>query len=78
MVGAGLGIALLLYAFDLIGRITDDMKDFLPLGPFSYCNASEIFAKIEIQKSAFIWAAMIMTVAAVLAFKKYTNKDLAA
>jgi len=78
MVGAGLGIALLLYAFDLIGRITDDMKDFLPLGPFSYCNASEIFAKVEIQKNSYIWALVIMLIAAVLAFKKYTNKDLAA
>ena len=77
MPGAGLGIALLFYAIDLIGRVSSDVKDAIAIGPFSYCNASEIFAKQELPKIAYVFAVIIMFGALAIIFKKYTNKDLA-
>ena len=77
MIGAGLGIALLLYVYDLMGRVVPDAKDYLFIGPFGYANASEIFAKQDIPPAAYICGACIMIAALVITYLKYTRKDLA-
>lgn len=77
MPGTGLGIALLLYAYDLIGRVASEMKDAITIGPFSYCNATEIFAKETIPGTAYIFGTIIIVFTVILTFIKYTKKDLA-
>ena len=76
MIGAGLGIALLFYAFDLMGRVIPDLKDILFIGPFSYSNATEIFAENNIANSSYIIGICIMVGMVVLIYGKYTKKDL--
>lgn len=75
--GAGLGVALLLYAYDLIGRVASEMKDYLVIGPFGYCNATDIFAKVETPSMAYVLGVIIMIFAVILTFVKYIKKDLA-
>jgi len=77
LLGAGLGIALLFYVFDLIGRVIPDLKDMLVIGPFSFANASEIFVEAEIPTAAYLWGLGIMAIATALTFYRYTSKDLA-
>jgi ABC-2 type transport system permease protein len=75
--GMGLGIALMFYVYDLIGRVVPDLKDYLFIGPYSYANASEIFSGIEAGVSAFIMAAVVMIIAVLFAFAFYEKRDLA-
>ncbi|MBQ2504413.1 MAG: ABC transporter permease, partial [Lachnospiraceae bacterium] len=77
MIGAGLGIALLLYVYDLMGRVVPDAKDYLFIGPFGYANASEIFAEQDIPPAAYICGVCIMITALAITYLKYTRKDLA-
>ncbi|MCR4748246.1 MAG: ABC transporter permease [Lachnospiraceae bacterium] len=75
--GVGLGLALIFYSYDLIGRVVPDMKDYLFVGPFSYTNASEIFAGKEMPAEAMITAAAVTVIALFTSFAVYMKKDLA-
>ena len=75
--GAGLGLALIFYAYDLIGRVVPDLKDYLFVGPFSYSNASEIFAGKETPTLAIVLALALVVVAMVSTYTIYLKKDLA-
>ncbi|MCR5501484.1 MAG: ABC transporter permease [Lachnospiraceae bacterium] len=75
--GLSLGISLVLYIYDILGRVVPSMKDYLFIGPFSYANASEIFAKIDAPRYSFPVAACIILLAAAATYFTYTRKDLA-
>jgi len=75
--GAGLGLALIFYAYDLIGRVVPDLKDYLFIGPFSFANASEIFAGKETPAAAFVVAPAVIAVAVIATYRVYLKKDLA-
>ncbi|WP_408071920.1 ABC transporter permease subunit [Butyrivibrio sp. JL13D10] len=75
--GMGLGIALVFYVYDLIGRVVPDLKDYLFVGPYSYANASEIFSGAETAAGAFITAAVVILCATSFAFVCYDRRDLA-
>ncbi|MBR6309317.1 MAG: ABC transporter permease subunit [Lachnospiraceae bacterium] len=75
--GAGLGLALIFYAYDLIGRVVPDLKDYLFIGPFSLANASEIFSGQKAPVEALIVAAIVIVVAVTATYRVYLKKDLA-
>ena len=75
--GVGLGLALIFYSYDLIGRVVPDMKDYLFVGPFSYTNASEIFAGKETPPEALITGVAVTVIALIISFAVYMKKDLA-
>ena len=75
--GMGLGIALLFYFYDLIGRVVPDLKDYLFIGPYSYVNGAEIFSGKSTPAAAFVVAAAVILCGAVFAFWYYDKRDLA-
>ncbi|MBO6196204.1 MAG: ABC transporter permease, partial [Butyrivibrio sp.] len=75
--GMGLGIVLLCYVYDLMGRVVPDLKDYLFIGPYSYANASEIFSGIEVEAVALVMAAIVTICCAALAFIVFNRRDLA-
>ena len=75
--GTGLGIALVFYVYDLMGRVVPDLKDYLFIGPFSYANASEIFSGIKVSTSALIVAAVVTICCTAMAFVIFEKRDLA-
>lgn len=75
--GTGLGIALVFYVYDLMGRVVPDLKDYLFIGPFSYANASEIFSGIEVSASGLIVAAVVTVCSVAFAFMIFGKRDLA-
>ena len=75
--GLGLGIALLFYAYDVMGRVIPDLKDYLFIGPYSYSNASEIFAGIDTEEKAITLALILMIGGVVFAFLRFNKRDLA-
>lgn len=76
-IGVGLGLALMFYAYDLVGRVVPDMKDYLFVGPYSYANASEIFAGKDTPVTAMVTAVVVIVVSAAAAMSIYLKKDLA-
>lgn len=75
--GLGLGLALVFYAFDLIGRVVPDLKDYIFLSPYSYANASEIFADSGDPAKGMITALIIIVLSVAAAFIVYDRRDLA-
>ena len=75
--GGALGIALMCYAYDLIGRVVPDMKEYLFFGPFSYSNASDIFSGADICTKGIAVGLVIAALCTVFAFWYYDRKDLA-
>lgn len=75
--GTGLGIALVFYVYDLIGRVVPDLKDYLFIGPYSYANASEVFSGVKTSGGAFITAIAVILCTTVFAYVCYDKRDLA-
>ena len=75
--GIGLGIALLCYCYDVMGRVIPDVKKYLYLGPYSYCNASEIFTDVATSAKAIIVAVVLLVSCTAFAFWNYNKRDLA-
>ncbi len=75
--GAGLGIALIFYVYDIVGRVVPDLKDYLFMGPFSYANASEIMAGEKTPVKAVVTGLIITIICVATAFYGYNKRDLA-
>lgn len=76
--GLGLGIVLLLYAFDMIARVVPDLSDYKILSPFSYANAADILSSGEILTSAAVVGLVVFAASLGLSYMLYTKRDLAA
>ncbi|MCR4961423.1 MAG: ABC transporter permease [Lachnospiraceae bacterium] len=75
--GLGIGLAMVFYFYDVIGRVVPDLKDYLFIGPFSYANASEIFSGKEAPAAAFVMAAVLVFAGVLSAFVCIDKRDLA-
>lgn len=76
--GIGLGIVMLLYAYDLMVRVIPDLQDYKIICPFAYANASDIISTGEITISAVIFGCVVLVVSVIAAFEVYVKRDLAA
>lgn len=77
-IGVGIAVALLLYVFDLMGRILPDLEDLLFLTPFSFANASDIFSGTKPEILALGVGIGVTVISLAAAFLVYGRKDLAA
>lgn len=75
--GLALGMSLVVYVYDIMGRVIPDMKDYLFIGPFSYANASEIFAGMDAPKYSIPVAIVVIVAVTVATYIAYIKKDLA-
>lgn len=73
--GIGMGIVLLLYAYDLMARVIPDLSDFKFISPFSYANASDIFSSGEIATTALILGICLLLASLGISFGVYTKKS---
>lgn len=76
--GVGLGIVLLLYAYDMMARVIPDLSDYKMISPFSYANAADLFSTGEISVSATIIGVVMLVVSLCVAYIVFTRRDLAA
>ncbi len=75
--GLGIGVAMILYAYDLMARVIPDLKDIVFVSPFSYANATNVFTGNADNTLALGWGCMVIVVTMVLSFSIYCKKDLA-
>lgn len=75
--GLGLGIVLLLYAYDLIARVIPDLSDYKIISPFSYANAADILSTGEISVAAALIGTGVLIISMIVAHLVYVNRDLA-
>lgn len=73
--GAGLGIVLFFYAYDLISRVAPEMEKLSILSPFAYANASRILGTGEIAARGVLLGAGVLVLALGCAYAKYVGKD---
>ncbi len=76
-IGLGIGTAMVLYFYDVVGRVVPDLKDYLFFGPYSYANASEIFSGAEADAKALAVGVIVIFAGIAGAFWQYNRRDLA-
>lgn len=75
--GVGLGVVLILYAFDLIARVVPDLSDYKIITPFSYANAADVLSSGEVCTEAVVIGIAALALGAGAGYVVYTGKDLA-
>ena len=75
--GLGIGIAMFLYIYDVMGRVVPDLKDALFIGPYSFANASDIFSGKEILVSGIVLSIAVTLLSAAFSFIWYNKRDIA-
>lgn len=76
--GLGLGIVLLLYAYDLMARVIPDLSDYKIISPFSYANAADVLSTGEIFVTETVTGIGILVISICIAHMVYAGRDLAA
>lgn len=75
--GTGISLAMLFYVYDLMARVIPDLKKTIFLSPFSYANATTIYAGEGIDKAALCLGIGIIICAIAISGAIYTRRDLA-
>lgn len=74
--GAGLGIAVMMYFLNLIANITDTASFLKYITPFGYCDGADIVANGRLDGTMVAIGAAIGIGGIVIAYLKYTRKDI--
>ena len=74
--GVALGLSLIVYAYDIMGRAVPDLKEYLFIGPFSFANASEIFADIAAPDYSILIGCVVTVIAVAASYITYLRRDL--
>lgn len=75
--GIGISVAMVLYAYDLMARVVPKLEDAMFISPFSYANATSIFAKEAYDQMAIGLGVLVSCVFVAMAWISYQKKDLA-
>lgn len=75
-IGAGLGIAVMMYFLNLISNITESASFLKYITPFGYCDGAEIVSGGNLDGSLIAIGAAIGIGGIIAAYLKYTKKDI--
>ncbi|WP_298483818.1 ABC transporter permease subunit [uncultured Ruminococcus sp.] len=76
-IGIGLGLALVLYFMNIICNISEQAEFLKYITPYAYAEASNIISGSELEWGLIGFGAVYALVGIVVAFLKYTKKDIA-
>ena len=74
--GLGIGVSLGFYFINILANISEDIEFLKYLTPFAYVDGSHIINEGNIESKYLIIGAVVSTVALVIAYKRYTSKDI--
>ena len=75
-VGAGLGIAVMMYFLNLIANIADAAEFLKYITPFGYCEGADIVSNGRLDGTLVAVGAVIGISGIIIAYLKYTKKDI--
>lgn len=75
-IGVGLGIAVMMYFLNLIANIADVAEFLKYITPFGYCEGADIIANGSLDISLVAIGAVIGISGIIVAYMKYTTKDI--
>lgn len=76
-IGIGLGLALGLYFINIVCNISEQAEFLKYITPYAYSDASNIISESKLEVNLIIIGAAIAVVGIVVAYIKYTEKDIA-
>ena len=76
-IGLGIGVGFVFYMLNILSNITEDLKFLKYLTPFSYTDSADIISNNQITAKYLIVGAVFAVIGIVMAFIKYTKKDIA-
>lgn len=74
--GAGLGVAMIFFAMDILCRVIPAIEDLKYVTPFYYCNATDIFTDVKLSAASMVIAVCLIVISASTAVMHYQKKDL--
>lgn len=77
LIGAGLGLTIVLFAADMMCRIIPAIEDLKYITPFYYSNGADVLSGADIDILKVVIGIGITVVAFVVGWQRYTRKDLA-
>ena len=75
-IGVGLGLAAMMYFLNLIANIADVAEFLKYITPFGYCEGADIIADGKLDGTMVAIGAVIGIAGIVIAYLKYTKKDI--
>ncbi len=78
LMGAGLGVAILMFAADMMCRIIPAIENVKYITPFYYSNGADIFTSGTLEVGMVVIGAGVLLITFAVALVKYCRKDLAA
>lgn len=78
LIGAGLGVTILLFAADLMCRIIPAIESLKYITPFYYANAADIFMSGSVETGMIGIGCVVVAAAFIISWFKFTRKDFAA
>ncbi|MCQ2539858.1 MAG: ABC transporter permease [Acetatifactor sp.] len=76
--GAGLGLAILFFAADMMSRILPDLEKCKYITPFYYCSAADIFTEGKLDPVLLSIGMCITVLCLIIGGIQYNRKDLSA
>lgn len=74
--GMGIAVAMVLYAMDMMIRVVPKLESWKVISPFSYSNATDLFAGLKRSPAALFIALVCILFLGGMAFYNYKRKDL--
>lgn len=75
-VGAGLGLAAVMYFLNLIANITEAAEFLKYITPFGYCEGSDLITNGSLDKTMVAVGTAMGAIGVIAAYLKYTKKDI--
>ncbi|MBP3321518.1 MAG: ABC transporter permease subunit [Clostridia bacterium] len=72
----GIGLSLLLYFLNLLSNLLEELRFLRYLTPFSYTDSGYIFKESALEVKYLIVGIILMILAVILAYRRYTTKDI--
>lgn len=76
-IGIGLGLTLALYFMNIVCNISEQAEFLKYITPYAYSDASSIISESKLEGELMIIGAAIAAVGIIVAYVKYTKKDIA-
>ena len=75
-VGAGLGIAVMMYFLNIIANISDAAEFLKYITPFGYCDGADIISNGSLDTALISIGSAVKIISIFITYLKYTKKDI--